>query len=67
MSNEHKNANASNRGGASDVDAERSRDTRKTEQESQDALRHQQDEAHHKINRSKDSGDTKKDGAENSP
>jgi hypothetical protein len=67
MSNEHKNANASDRGGASGVDAKRSRDTRKTDHESQDALRHQQDEAHHKINRSEDRGETKKDGLDKSP
>jgi hypothetical protein len=52
MSNEHKNVNTT--------------ETRKSERESQDALRHQQDEEHHKINRIKDRGDAKDKGSEKS-
>jgi hypothetical protein len=49
MSNEYKNVNTN--------------ETRKTEQESQDALRHQQDESHHKIHRKENVGESKKDGS----
>jgi hypothetical protein len=52
MSNEHKNTNTT--------------ETRKTEKESQDALRHQQNEEHHKIERNKDRGDTQEKGSEKS-
>jgi hypothetical protein len=59
MSNDHKKADVNDRD-AAENDANRRADTqRKSGQESQDALRHQQDAAHHKDQKKPQHGASK--------